>query len=106
MSVTSKHLSNTPHTRGNQAVRGAGAAALSAEIGVWMERSIIFMAQTLKRQGKRVKMYAIDTFKSRLTSGGAESSKEINGGILAGRDAQHKPVAKAKIMFSVWFTRL
>jgi len=34
-----------------------------AEIGVWMGRSIIFMAQTLKRMGKRVKLIAVDTFK-------------------------------------------
>ena len=34
-----------------------------AEVGVWMGRSIIFMAQTLKRMGKRVKLIAVDTFK-------------------------------------------
>ena len=33
-----------------------------AEVGVWMGRSIIFMAQTLKRLGKRVKLIAVDTF--------------------------------------------
>lgn len=33
-----------------------------AEVGVWMGRSIIFMAQTLKRMGKRVKLIAVDTF--------------------------------------------
>jgi hypothetical protein len=34
-----------------------------AEVGVWCGRSIIFLAQLLKRQGKRVKIYAVDTFK-------------------------------------------
>jgi|GEM_PF-702851 len=33
-----------------------------AEVGVWMGRSIIFMAQTLKRMGKKVKLIAVDTF--------------------------------------------
>ncbi len=34
-----------------------------AEVGVWLGRSLIYLAQLLKRQGKRVKILAVDTFK-------------------------------------------
>lgn len=34
-----------------------------AEIGVWMGRSIIMLAQECKRLGKKVKLYAVDNFK-------------------------------------------
>ncbi len=33
-----------------------------AEVGVWLGRSIIFMAQELKRAGKKVKLIAVDNF--------------------------------------------
>jgi len=33
-----------------------------AEVGVWMGRSIIYLAQALKRMGKRVRLYAVDSF--------------------------------------------
>jgi predicted O-methyltransferase YrrM len=33
------------------------------EIGVWQGRSLIYMAQRLKQMGKKVKIYAVDTFK-------------------------------------------
>lgn len=34
-----------------------------AEVGVWFGRSVIYLAQACKRAGKRVKIYAVDTFK-------------------------------------------
>lgn len=37
--------------------------AVVAEIGVWFGRSIIYLAQECRRLGKRVKFYAVDTFK-------------------------------------------
>jgi SAM-dependent methyltransferase len=32
------------------------------EVGVWMGRSIIYLAQLLKRQGKKVRLFAVDSF--------------------------------------------
>jgi hypothetical protein len=37
-----------------------------AEIGVWQGRSIIFLAQELKRLGKRVRLIAVDTFRGEV----------------------------------------
>ena len=37
-----------------------------AEVGVWFGRSIIHLAQMLKRQGKRVRILAVDHFKGEL----------------------------------------
>ena len=33
------------------------------EIGTWLGRSIVYLAQSLKRKGKKVKLIAVDTFK-------------------------------------------
>ncbi len=51
-----------------------------AEIGVWMGRSIIFMAQTLKRMGKKVKLIAVDTFAGEEGQPVHEEAVRENGG--------------------------
>lgn len=37
-----------------------------AEVGVWLGRSLIYLAQRLKRKGKRVKILAVDWFKGEV----------------------------------------
>ncbi len=54
-----------------------------AEIGVWMGRSLIFMAQTLKRQGKtRVKIIAVDTFRGEANQPAHATVMAEHGGSL------------------------
>jgi predicted O-methyltransferase YrrM len=53
-----------------------------AEIGVWMGRSIIYLAQLLKRQGKKVKIYAVDTFAGELNQPAHEAIIKAHGGSL------------------------
>lgn len=38
-----------------------------AEIGTWFGRSIVYLAQELKRAGKKVKILAVDTFKGEVS---------------------------------------
>ncbi len=47
-----------------------------AEIGVWFGRSIIYLAQMCQRQGKKVKFFAVDTFKG-------ESGQPAHAGTIA-----------------------
>lgn len=53
-----------------------------AEIGVWMGRSIIFMAQALKRRGKKVKLYAVDTFKGEANQPAHYAAVQEAGGSI------------------------
>ena len=53
-----------------------------AEIGVWLGRSIIFLAQECQRLGKRVKFYAIDTFKGESNQKEHEATVRLAGGSL------------------------
>lgn len=53
-----------------------------AEVGVWMGRSIIYLAQALKRQGKNVKILAVDTFAGELNQPAHESIVAAHGGSL------------------------
>ena len=51
-------------------VREAENGAVFAEIGSWKGRSTMYMAEAIKKSGKKIKFYAIDTFK------GTENEKE------------------------------
>ncbi len=51
-----------------------------AEVGVWLGRSIIFLAQTLQRQGKKVKLYAVDWFKGAPGEIAHVETVQANGG--------------------------
>ncbi len=51
-----------------------------AEIGVWLGRSIIFLAQAIRRQGKRAKLYAVDTFKGAAGENAHVVTVQSNGG--------------------------
>jgi hypothetical protein len=53
-----------------------------AEIGVWLGRSIIFLAQLLKIAGKKVTLYAIDTFAGELNQPAHEATIAAHGGSL------------------------
>jgi cephalosporin hydroxylase len=53
-----------------------------AEIGCWLGRSLIFMAQECKRAGKRVKFYAVDTFKGESNQKEHEATVRECGGSL------------------------
>ncbi len=53
-----------------------------AEVGVWLGRSIIFLAQTLKDMGKRVKLYAVDTFKGEVGTVEHERVVAAHGGSI------------------------
>ncbi len=53
-----------------------------AEVGVWLGRSIIFLAQTLKRQGKKVKLIAVDSFKGELNQTAHQEMVALHGGSL------------------------
>lgn len=53
-----------------------------AEIGCWMGRSLIYLAQRCKAQGKRVKFYAVDTFKGESNQKEHEATVRECGGKL------------------------
>jgi tetratricopeptide (TPR) repeat protein len=53
-----------------------------AEVGCWMGRSIIFLAQECKRLGKQVKFYAVDTFKGEKDQPEHTAEVEARGGSL------------------------
>lgn len=53
-----------------------------AEVGVWMGRSIIYLAQLLKKQGKQVKIIAVDTFAGELNQPAHEHIVKAHGGSL------------------------
>lgn len=53
-----------------------------AEVGVWLGRSIIFMAQLLKRSGKKVKLLAVDTFRGEENQPAHEETVREHGGSL------------------------
>lgn len=52
------------------------------EVGVWLGRSIIYMAQLLKRQGKKVKLYAVDHFRGESNQKEHEETVKRAGGCL------------------------
>jgi predicted O-methyltransferase YrrM len=51
--------------------------AIAVEVGVYKGKSILFLAEALQEQGKRVDLYAIDTFK-----GSEEHTDQAEGQIL------------------------
>lgn len=53
-----------------------------AEIGVWFGRSLIHLAQHCKRLGKRVKFYAVDTFKGESNQKEHEATVKLCGGSI------------------------
>lgn len=53
-----------------------------AEVGTWFGRSLIFMAQELKRAGKKVKLLAVDTFKGELNQPEHEATVAAHGGSI------------------------
>jgi hypothetical protein len=53
-----------------------------AEVGVWMGRSIIFLAQLLQRQGKRVQLLAVDNFAGELDQPAHTAVVAAHGGSL------------------------
>lgn len=53
-----------------------------AEIGVWMGRSLIFLAQTLKDMGKKVKIIAVDTFRGEVGTKEHEDIVAAHGGSI------------------------
>jgi len=55
-----------------------------AEIGVWFGRSIIHLAQMLKAQGKRVKLYAVDSFTGELDQPAHVTAVAAAGGSIRG----------------------
>ena len=59
-----------------------------AEIGCWLGRSLIHLAQRCKRQGKRVKFYAVDTFHGESNQREHEATvKECGGSLRASFEA-------------------
>lgn len=52
------------------------------EVGVWMGRSLIYLAQRLKKLGKRVKLFAVDTFVGELNQPAHEPVVAAHGGSL------------------------
>ncbi len=50
------------------------------EVGVWLGRSIIFLAQECQRLGKKVSFYAVDTFKGELDQPAHVEVVAENGG--------------------------
>jgi hypothetical protein len=52
------------------------------EVGCWLGRSIIFMAQLLKRQGKKVRLVVVDTFQGEKGQEEHEGVVSLNGGSI------------------------
>ena len=50
------------------------------EVGSWLGRSLIFMAQELKRRNKRVKLYAVDHFRGESNQKEHEATVKLCGG--------------------------
>lgn len=66
------------------------------EVGVWMGRSIIFLAQELQRLGKtKCKLYAVDTFVGELNQPAHESIVAAHGGSL--RDVFVKNITRCGV---------
>ena len=57
------------------AVRAVPAGGEMVEIGCWYGRSTAFLAQEIQRSGKRIKLFAVDTW--RCTPGDDPVAKEI-----------------------------
>jgi hypothetical protein len=66
-----------------------------AEIGVWLGRSIIYLAQLLKRQGKRVKLFAVDTFRGEKDEPAHTPVVARNGGSI--RKAFEENIARCGV---------
>jgi hypothetical protein len=47
----------------NEAIDRANEPAVMVEVGSWLGRSTAYMAQHIKRRGRNVKFYCVDTFK-------------------------------------------
>ncbi len=56
--------------------------AVVAEIGVWLGRSIIYLAQECRRLGKRVQFYAVDTFQGEADQPKHFETVRMHGGSL------------------------
>lgn len=53
-----------------------------AEVGVWLGRSLIYLAQRLRSQGKKVKLFAVDSFKGEAGIPEHESVVAAHGGSI------------------------
>lgn len=62
--------------------RGLKDGDTVAEVGVWLGRSIIYLAQLLKRQGKKVKLLAVDHFKGESNQKEHEATVRLCGGSI------------------------
>jgi predicted O-methyltransferase YrrM len=54
----------------------------AVEVGSWFGRSIIYLAQALKRAGKKVKLYAVDSFAGELNQPAHEKIVAAHGGSI------------------------
>ncbi len=66
-----------------------------AEVGVWLGRSIIYLAQACRKAGKDVKFYAVDHFKGEKDQPAHESTIKEHGGSI--RAAFERNIAKCGI---------
>jgi hypothetical protein len=55
---------------------------VAVEIGSWFGRSIIYLAQACKRAGKKVKLYAVDSFAGELNQPVHEKIVKAHGGSI------------------------
>jgi glycosyltransferase involved in cell wall biosynthesis len=53
-----------------------------AEVGVWLGRSVIFLAQECQRLGKKVKLIAVDTFKGEENQAVHQATVALAGGSI------------------------
>jgi hypothetical protein len=69
--------------------------AVVAEVGNWFGRSLCFLAQECRRLGKRVKFYAIDTFRGELNQPEHQDIVAAHGGSI--RSAFEANLAKCGV---------
>jgi hypothetical protein len=72
-----------------------------AELGVWLGRSIIHLAQMLKRQGKRVKILAVDHFHGELNQPAHAAVVKAAGGSLRGAFERNCRAAGVEDMITI-----
>lgn len=58
----------------------ASDGSVFVELGVWMGKSAIFMAETIKNSGKKITFYAVDSWKKEVNFLGSEGVFEKNNG--------------------------
>ncbi|MCX6924712.1 MAG: class I SAM-dependent methyltransferase, partial [Verrucomicrobia bacterium] len=67
----------------------------AVEVGVWLGRSITYLAQRLKAQGKRVKLIAVDTFKGEANQPAHTATIAAHGGSI--RAAFEANIARCEV---------